>query len=349
MSQATPTAAPSQHAPPLDDASQLAIALSHYELGVIEQLPPLPLGDPSSMKRLVRCEHGLFLLKRRKERRDELERVQFTQRVHATLTDSGFPAPALVGTKRSGKPCVAVGDRVFELVRWVPGERFGGTTGQTEGAGAALALLHRTLSGFSPLPSVASVPSPHAAPSVIGHLTGIESALPGCKETARELATLYSAAGHAVTDAGWSSWPEQVIHGDWHPGNLLFNDHAVVAVIDFDNARVGTRAYDIASGALQFALTRGSADVNSWPDSLDSTRFAAFCRGYEGQLSDPLSSAEVGALPWLMIESLIAEAAGPVAATGTFAGINGDEFLRMIARKAGWIRDHASDLVRSLG
>ena len=36
---------------------------------------------------------------------------------------------------------------------------------------------------------------------------------------------------------GWTSWPKQIVHADWHPGNMLFRDNHVVAVIDYDSAR----------------------------------------------------------------------------------------------------------------
>ncbi|GAB4551858.1 MAG: hypothetical protein Tsb0013_13990 [Phycisphaerales bacterium] len=349
------TSAPSQPGqqeqgtPPLPHEAELAIALSHYDLGVIDRIHRVPLGDPGSVKHVIRCAHGLFLCKRRRETRKDLERVRFTQRVHAHLTEAGFPAPALVGSRRSGKPLVAVGDRLYEIVRWAPGERYAGTPPQTQGAGAALALCHRAMQTTTDLPSAARQPSPHASPTVVGQLASIENAVQGAAESASELTSIYSLATHKADEAGLAGWPEQVIHADWHPGNLHFEGPAVSAVVDFDAARVGPRALDIACGALQFSLTKGSADPSDWPDTLDQDRFAHFCRGYESQLADPLSTAEVSALPWLMAETLVAEASGPIAASGRFAGIDGGVFLAMIARKARWIRDHADGLIRSLG
>ncbi len=336
-------------APPVPPEAELAIALSHYDMGVIERIHRVPLGDPASIKHVIRCPHGLFLLKRRKETRKDLDRVRFTQRVHAHLTDAGFPAPALVGSRRSGKPMVAVGERLYELVRWAPGERYAGTGPQTEGAGAALALCHRHLQSLTDSGSVAHQPGPHASPTVVGQLATIENELQNAAKPASELAALYSHASHKADEQGLGNWPEQVIHADWHPGNLHFEAHAVSAVVDFDAARLGPRAIDVAQGCLQFSLTKGGPDPSSWPDNLDTDRFTHFCRGYESQLADPLSSAEISALPWLMAETLIAEAVAPIAASGLFAGIDGGVFLAMIERKTRWIRDHADGLVRSLG
>lgn len=350
---ATPTqpdkAASNDAAPPIPPEATLAIVLSHYELGLIEQVRRVPLGDPASPKHLLRCEHGLFLLKRRKETKRDLARVRFTQRVHAHLTDSGFPAPALVGSRRSGKPLVAVGEQLYELIRWAPGERYTGGDAQTQGAGAALAECHRALATMTDLDSTARLPGVHGSPTVVGQLAAIENEMPGSAETARTLAQVYSLATHKADEAGLRDWPEQVVHADWHPGNLHYAGHTVSAVVDFDTARLGPRALDIACGALQFSLTREGQGPSQWPENLDTGRFAGFCRGYESRLSDPLSSAEVSALPWMMIETLVAEAAGPIAATGSFAGTDGEAFLAMVARKASWIQGHADALVRSLG
>ncbi|MEM1424668.1 MAG: phosphotransferase, partial [Planctomycetota bacterium] len=334
---------------PLPPEAELAIALSHYELGVIDRIHRVPLGDPGSVKHVVRCAHGLFLLKRRRETRAELERVRFTQRVHAHCTDAGFPAPALVGSSRSGKPLVAVGERLYELVRWAPGERYAGTPAQTQGAGAALALCHRAMQTMTDFPSAARQPGAHASPTVVGQLAQIESDAPGAASAAAELTTIYSLATLRADEAGLPGWPQQVVHADWHPGNLHFDGHAVSAVVDFDTARVGPRALDIAGGALQFSLTKHGQDPSKWPEELDRDRYIHFVRGYESQLTDPLSSAEVNALPWLMMESLVCEASGPVAASGGVAGIDGAGFHSMIEPKARGIRDHADDLVRSLG
>ena len=53
----------------------------------------------------------------------------------------------------------------------------------------------------------------------------------------------------------------------------------------------------------------------------------------------------LSALPWLMAQALIAEAAVPVAATGAFHGRDPAPFLRMVARKAQWFTDHPADVL----
>jgi hypothetical protein len=58
-----------------------------------------------------------------------------------------------------------------------------------------------------------------------------------------------------------------------------------------------------------------------------------------------LSQAELRAIPWLMIEALIAEAVFPIAATGNFGRMEGVAFLQMVQRKIVWIQRAADHLV----
>jgi len=50
----------------------------------------------------------------------------------------------------------------------------------------------------------------------------------------------------------------------------------------------------------------------------------------------------------LMIETMIAEAVLPVAATGFFGHLSGIDFLRMILRKTKWLRHHRAELTEAM-
>lgn len=57
-------------------------------------------------------------------------------------------------------------------------------------------------------------------------------------------------------------------------------------------------------------------------------------------------NAKLEALPDLMIETMIAEAVLPIAATGSFGHMSGLDFLQMILRKAYWLNEHRRILVK---
>ena len=78
---------------------------------------------------------------------------------------------------------------------------------------------------------------------------------------------------------------------------------------------------------------------------MDLTRFKAFCRGYHVKSGQPVPRSELEAVPWLMIEALVTEAAVTIAATGKFGSVDGWEMLRMVLRKGQWIEDHAATII----
>ncbi|QKK09918.1 MAG: phosphotransferase [Planctomycetota bacterium] len=131
-----------------------------------------------------------------------------------------------------------------------------------------------------------------------------------------------------------------MLHADWHPGNMVFRDGTVAAVLDFDGARLGPVLLDIASGSLQFSMTRVGVNPDDWPDGLDAHRFAAFLRGYGPEAI----GAGLRSLPAMMGAALVGEVVAPVAATGTFAGRDPGPFLRMVCRKTAWLIENASKL-----
>jgi len=118
----------------------------------------------------------------------------------------------------------------------------------------------------------------------------------------------------------------------------------VVAVIDYDAARVQQRVLDVANGALQFSILGGGEDTSTWPDYLDESRYKRFLRGYDGVPDAMLARAELKVIPHLMIEALIAEAVIPIAATGSFARMKGLSFLQMVERKVRWMQEHTDHL-----
>src|SRR5438105_3581023 len=190
----------------------------------------------------------------------------------------------------------------------------------------------------------------HMAPAVEQGLKAITthcppalSGNPNLMPILSSLLTSYSEAAEAVERHGMETWPRQIVHADWHPGNMLFRDNHVVAVIDYDSARLLPRIVDAANGALQFSIIGGDEDVSKWPEYPDESRYKRFLRGYDEVML--LSEAEIRTIPWLMVEALIAEAVFPIAATGTFGRMEGLAFLQMVQRKITWMQHSADKLI----
>lgn len=331
-------------------AEELSIVLSHFDIGVIHAMHEFRRGSRRAPKMLIKADRGAVLLKRRAPGRDEAHRVEFSHRVQLKLSEQHFPLPKLLKDRASGATLVKYGGRIYELFEFIPGTRYDATLPATSDAGHALALFHKL---------IAAVPTEDLYPTLGYHaIDAIERQFATIAARANEqkdddlakrcarLKDLYRQCASTVDKIGIRNWPAQLVHGDWHPGNTLYRGPHVVAVIDFDSLRLEPRILDVANGALQFSITMDGQELERWPDYLDESRFKRFCRGYDAVEECILSTAEIEAMPALMIEALILEAAGPIAATGSFAGHDGGAFLRMVERKCRWMLENELRLVR---
>lgn len=338
---------------------ELAIVLSHYDIGTIEAIQPFLRGSRKAPKLVIRTDHGLYLLKRRAPGKDDPFKVAFCHAIQLRLADQQFPLPHLIGTRRDNNSMLRWKDRIYELFEFIKGTSFDLSPEATADAGKSLALFHKLLANYEPEydPPRGSY---HAAASVATATETIPQTLarvdpPTAERRADDIDKLmqffqsaYDQAAETVEQLGLAQWPKQIVHGDWHPGNMLFRGPRVVAVIDYDGARIQQRVIDVANGALQFSITGKGDDPALWPEHLDEARYRGFLDGYDRVPDCVLSRAELDAVPWLMIEALIAESIIPIAATGSFARMEGVGFLLMVERKVRWLQEHGERLAAVL-
>lgn len=337
-------------------ADELAIVLSHYRIGLINTVKQFKRGSRKAPKLVIRSDTGLYLLKRRAHGRDDPFKVAFTHGVQLRLAEQGFPLPRLIGTRRENNSMVQYQGSVYEMFEFVRGGDYDKSLETTADAGATLARFHSLLADYKPHydPPRGTY---HAAQVVLSANQALPEALcrpdNGIKtateaqasEIADELDRHYREAATHVDALGLRDWPKQIGHSDWHPGNMLFDGPKVVAVIDYDSARLMPRVIDVGNGALQFSVMRTQDEIDRWPEHADEQRYRAFFEGYASVPGGPLTPAERRAVPHLMIQALIAESVIPVSVTGLFAQINGSDFLRMVLRKARWISEHQDQLI----
>ena len=330
-------------------AEELAIVLSNFDIGVIESIVEYPRGSRKAPKLLITSEHGKFLLKRRARGKDDPFKVAFSHALQLYLAQKQFPLPHLIGTKQENNSMLQWRGTVYELFEYIPGQGYPQTLESTFDSGRVLALYHKLLLEFKSewQPSSGSY---HLAPAVEQGLRMIPATLsphdpeaPGIRALITFLLDSYRYAAEAAEALEIETWPRQIVHADWHPGNMLFRDNRVVAVIDYDAARVQQRILDAANGALQFSILGGDDDVSKWPEYIDENRFKRFLRGYDEVML--ISQVEIQTIPWLMVEALIAEAVFPIAATGSFGRMAGLNFLQMVQRKVYWLTHNAPHLI----
>lgn len=324
---------------------ELAIVCSNFSLGRIHSVREFRRGSRQSPKVVLETSTGTVLIKRRSPGKASAPHVSFCHAIQTHLSKRSFPLARLIPTQ-TGQGALMLDGFVYEVFEFISGKRYDRTIPPTAEAGRALAYFHRLLADYAG-PGSPVTGSYHGVAKVAETLRALPTALkvPAMEHTTPRLAALYEHAAVRVRETGIAGWPRQIIHSDYHPGNVIFADKGVRAVVDFDSARIGPRAIDVANGALQFSVTRTGLDPMAWPVELDVKRLEAFLGAYDAVEGCILSRAECRAIPWLMIEALITEATLPIAATGRFGQIEGSTFLRMVERKATWIAESAERLI----
>src|SRR6266513_6232584 len=129
-------------------ADELAIVLSHFDIGVIEEIKEFPRGSRKAPKLLVNTEQGKFLLKRRARGKDEAFKVAFSHALQLFLAAKQFPLPHLIGTKKENNSMLQWRNGVYELFEYIPGQPYPQTLESTFDSGRVLALYHKLLENF---------------------------------------------------------------------------------------------------------------------------------------------------------------------------------------------------------
>lgn len=323
--------------------------LSHYDLGIVSEVKEFARGAHQAAKVVVNSDRGKFLLKRRPRGRQDPYKVAFAHALQNFLASKHFPLPHLIGIRDTNNSMLKLGDDIYELFEFIEGGPYDHGLVATYEAGKILGLYHQLVTDYR-----SEWPPPpghyHAAKSVLDAVPLMGQVLakrPSAQGRERELASVtsrvreaYVTAAAKVEEIGLKKWATQIVHSDWHPGNMIFDRGHIAAVIDYDAARVAARVVDIANGCLQFSMVTGGRDPATWEARTDQVRAKRFLRGYDEM--NVLSQAELLAIPYLMQEALIAQTVSPILKRGTFAGLDGFEFLKTLLRKVEWLSENTA-------
>src|SRR5579862_824137 len=164
-------------------AEELAIVLSHFDIGILDSIIDYPRGSRKAPKLLIVSEQGKFVLKRRARGKDDPYKVAFSHAIQLYLASKQFPLPHLVGTKKTNNSMLQWRNAVYELFEYIPGQSYPQTLEATFDSGRILALYHKLLEEFK---SEWQPPSGsyHAASAVDSGLRAIAAGLPSVDENA---------------------------------------------------------------------------------------------------------------------------------------------------------------------
>ncbi len=165
---------------------------------------------------------------------------------------------------------------------------------QAEGAAEALANLHLRLTKVEPRGN--AMPRPYI------ELDRVHPLVPDPTEALRSVGSLATPSAVARVDAMLAlvqqhnrhirALPQQLIHGDFIPGNVLMQEDRVTGVLDFENCALNPRAMDFAI-ALDAWCWDALGSGDEW------ARIEALARGYSRQ--GRLSAEECALLPTLIL------------------------------------------------
>jgi hypothetical protein len=332
---------------------ELETVLDHYDLGTVIECSPLRRGDRSVLKLFLRTEKGSFVLKKRQLDRDDPYQIAMAHDLQLYMARRGFALPKLVGIRRSDSTMLRTDMAIYEVHSYIEGLPYDGSRIATVSAGQWLKRFHECVSDYHPVyeipqrnfhnnsrlrKNIQQIPNF----AWVGQNSGGDSA--SLVRIAETLLGAYTAAAQAAKAAGHDTSSAVICHGDWHPGNMIFQDERVIAVLDYGSVRSMPALNDAAIGCLQFSLVARGKNPENWPDYFDLDRLRWFLEGY--QPVSYWSDNNLRLVLALMIEALIAEAVTPVAVTGRFANHHGGDFLGMVVRKVNWLRERSPDELR---
>lgn len=223
--------------------------------------------------------------------------ASFATGVHERAARAGLAPPLLAND--AGGLLTAYGGCYFQLMQRAEGELYPDSfpgVPLCEELGRALGRLHHVLASLTPRPAVPRLEFPvdHAEPLRAAHAAHQHRTCPhaGARRVlAVKLGRAEALSRKLLDDLG--SLPQQAIHGDVHPGNILVrrsgaDGHPLIAAfIDFDLARFAPAGYEVMRALLYCVKPAG-------PLSAFAPRATAFLNGYLD--SHQLSGEEIDAM-----------------------------------------------------
>lgn len=323
--------------------------LRYYDLGGAWELVG-PGGGTGNLNLVLRSSRGRLFFRRRHPSYSSPEQVGYEHALMRHLAAKGVGGPLPVET-RDGQTAVSLNSGVYELQHFVEGTPFDpGRLDQLRGAAHGLAEFHAATEEFVP-PVPKDLPR-YDDPKATG--AGFASLLPQATEQQvggiRRILAVVARLEREFPDRAYGALPHGLIHGDYHPGNVLFRGSRVVGIFDLDWASRQPRVRDLSDGIYYFGARRpaaiNGADIRSLNQGVayDIPRARAFLDAYRERRK--VAEREIEALPLVgMARWLFARVAGmrkvPEGERVGFA-------LRDTLVPIEWLGEHGRELVEAL-
>jgi homoserine kinase type II len=261
---------------------ELARVLTRYNLGELKAARRVERGFVNE-NWVVETARARYFLKRRHPHLRQPDVIRAQHALIARLLQSGFPAPAVL-RNASGETLTVLDGEFYEIHGYIEGQPYDhDRRAHLEEAAVTLGRYHVHVQGFADR-------AMHArgelySPTILRtNLTDLAEAWrldrgPQSVQAVRQLEA--HAAELAAGFVQHGALPHLVIHGDYYPGNLLFDGDCIVGVVDYDKARWQPRVAELAEALIYFASPRpGHLKHLVYPGTLQWEPFTRFLHHY---------------------------------------------------------------------
>lgn len=193
--------------------------------------------------------------------------ANYVQAVLASLDTSALPFALPIGKETfTGQRIVTQHDGyrnwVMSMTPFFPGDHPTlEDNASAMRAGVALGHVSRLLAAVqppdAPAPTAALADIAHIHPAITDPVMNVHVAPLPVDRVVKLMELVGTCQAFAVESA---ALPQQLIHGDFAPGNILFERDAVTAVLDFECVHVDARIYDLAIAVSHWCTFDASYD-----------------------------------------------------------------------------------------
>ncbi len=282
--------------------------LKNFTIAPIKKLTPVGGTSLNPKISAIDTNDRKFVCRRLPYTPDQLSFAEFDHKLRTYLFENHFPTPELIKTK-DGTTILKCNNHLYELSTFVDGKPIAILNKPQLLAVANLLARFHILGKNFRHPGKDKFP-PEDQPCVLTPILRNLEKLSPTDEEKNSLNLLQNALEHL-----WSFFENytskkyelSVIHGDFHPGNLLFIDDKISALLDYDYSSYGNVLRDIADGLMFFAADRETPfnTDNIWSLTqrwhLNPFRFELFLKKYLATnpiLIEPVALANFMKLRW---------------------------------------------------
>jgi len=269
-------------------ATSLRALLAHWDIQPATGIEAIYEGHPVFK---ITTLGPAFLLKDISDA-PNLSRLEFTRAVLAHVAHSGLKVPVPI-LSRSGQSAVQSGGRYYLLSEYIQAGEYPTDPKQMAElfyqTGQAIAVLHQALAAYPDAEVSRQTWREDLAGSAAGWMAALSADLPEPQSAVVRQVALERGVS---IEAALRGLPEQLIHRDCHPGNILVDGTRVIGFVDCDHLCIGPRLFDLASYAVHHLkwVTEDEAATSRWLANLPH-----LLQGY--RVHGSLPQAEAAALP----------------------------------------------------